>query len=97
MSVVTLVAGGQLLPRFVIFGAAAVLTPWYVLVRVVAEGGRQRAEARDRVIVVGDGEEGDLAPDRARRRPGTAGGRRRRVRHRVDDRCGHGLPLVVAR
>jgi lipopolysaccharide/colanic/teichoic acid biosynthesis glycosyltransferase len=60
MSVVTLVAGGQLLPRFVIFGAAAVVAPWYVLAAMVAEGGRQRAEARDRVIVVGDGEEGDL-------------------------------------
>ena len=60
MSVVTLVAGGQLLPRFVIFGAAAVVTPWYVLAAMVAEGGRQRAEARDRIIVVGDGEEGDL-------------------------------------
>ncbi len=60
MSLVTLVAGGQLLPRFVIFGAAAVATPWYVLCAVVAEGGRQRAEARDRVIVVGDSGEGDL-------------------------------------
>jgi lipopolysaccharide/colanic/teichoic acid biosynthesis glycosyltransferase len=60
MSVVTLVAGGQLLPRFVIFGAAAVLTPWYVVTAAVAEGGRQRAEARDRVLVVGDGDEGAL-------------------------------------
>src|SRR4051812_40214835 len=60
MSVVTLVAGGQLLPRFVIFGAAAVVTPVYVLAAMVAEGGRQRAEARDRVIVVGDGDEGAL-------------------------------------
>jgi len=50
MSVVTLVAGGQLLPRFVIFGAAAVVTPWYVLAAMVAEGGRQRAEARDREL-----------------------------------------------
>lgn len=60
MSLVTLVAGGQLLPRFVIFGAAAVVTPCFVLAAMVAEGGRQRAEARDRVIVVGDGEEGAL-------------------------------------
>src|SRR4029078_9751212 len=60
MSVVTLVAGGQLLPRFVIFGAAAVVTPWYVLAAMGAGGCRQRAEARDRIIVVGDGEEGDL-------------------------------------
>ena len=60
MSLVTLVAGGQLLPRLVIFGAAAVSVPWFVVCAAVAEGGRQRAEARDRVIVVGDGDEGDL-------------------------------------
>jgi len=60
MSLVTLGSGGQLLPRFVIFGAAAVAVPWYMLCAVVAEGGRQRAEARDRVIVVGDNGEGDL-------------------------------------
>ena len=58
MSLVTLVAGGQLLPRFVIFGAAAVIVPWNMLCAMVAEGGRQRAEARDRIIVVGDGDEG---------------------------------------
>ena len=60
MSLITLIAGGQLLPRLVIFGAAAVAAPWYVVCAAVAEGGRQRAEARDRVIVVGDGDEGDL-------------------------------------
>ncbi len=60
MSVVTLVAGGQLLPRFVIFGAAGILVPWYLLCARIAEGGRARAESRDRVIVVGDGDEGDL-------------------------------------
>ncbi len=58
MSLVTLVVGGQLLPRFVIFGAAAVTVPWNVLCAMVAEGGRKRAEARDRIIVVGDGDEG---------------------------------------
>jgi lipopolysaccharide/colanic/teichoic acid biosynthesis glycosyltransferase len=60
MSVVTLIAGGQLLPRFVILGAAAIVTPWYLLCASVAEGGRQRAEARDRVVVVGDSDEGAL-------------------------------------
>ena len=80
-------AGGQLLPRFVIFGAAAVRhavvrarAPWSP--RAVGSGPR-RAIA---IIVVGDGEEGDLAAHRARGRPGATGGRRRRVRHRVDDR-----------
>lgn len=60
MSLVTLVAGGQLLPRLVIFGAAAVSVPWFAVCAAVAEGGRQRAEARDRIIVVGDSDEGDL-------------------------------------
>ncbi|MEO6467957.1 MAG: sugar transferase [Acidimicrobiia bacterium] len=60
MSLITLIAGGQLLPRLVIFGAAAVSVPLFVVCAAVAEGGRQRAEARDRVIVVGDSDEGDL-------------------------------------
>ncbi len=60
MSLITLVAGGQLLPRFVILGAAAVSVPWYYLCAGIAEGGRARAESRDRIIVVGDGDEGDL-------------------------------------
>ena len=60
MSLMTLIVGGQLLPRLVIFGAAAVAAPWYMVCAAVAEGGRQRAEARDRVIVIGDGDEGDL-------------------------------------
>ena len=42
MSLVTLVAGGQLLPRFVIFGAAAVTAPWNMLCR---DGRRGRPAA----------------------------------------------------
>ena len=96
MSVVTLVAGGQLLPRFVIFGAAAVVTPWYVLAAMVAEGGRQRAEARDRIIVVGDGEEGDLLRTELAADP-----ERPAVVVGAYDTAsmtgsGHGLPLVAA-
>ena len=60
MSLITLTAGGQLLPRLVIFGVAAVSVPLFVVCAAVAEGGRQRAEARDRIIVVGDSDEGDL-------------------------------------
>jgi len=60
MSLITLMVGAQLLPRLVIFGAAAIAAPWYVLCAAVAEGGRQRAEARDRIIVIGDSDEGDL-------------------------------------
>ena len=53
ISAVQLVVGSALLPRVVVFGAAIVLVPWYVLCCLVAAGGRLRAEARDRVIVVG--------------------------------------------
>ena len=61
MSLLTLVAGGQLLP--------AVRDPRRrrgadALVRALRDGrpkgARQRAESRDRVIVVGDGDEGAL-------------------------------------
>jgi lipopolysaccharide/colanic/teichoic acid biosynthesis glycosyltransferase len=96
MSLVTLIAGGQLLPRLVIFGAAAVLTPWYVLCVSVAEGGRQRAEARDRIIVVGDGEEGALLRTELARDP-----ERPAVVVGAYDTAamvgtGNGLPLVAA-
>ncbi len=51
ISVVQLVAGDALLPRFVVFGAAVALIPWYLL--CVAFGGSQSATvARDRVLVV---------------------------------------------
>ncbi len=43
MSLVTLLTGGQLLPRFVILGAATILIPWYLLCAAVADGGRSRA------------------------------------------------------
>lgn len=60
ISIVQFVAGDALLPRSVVFGAAAVLVPWYVLCARLAAGGDERAEDRDRVIVVGGVDEGDL-------------------------------------
>ena len=94
MSVVTLVVGGQFLPRFVILGAATAVVPWYVLCARVAEGGRQRAEARDRVVVVGDNGDGDLlrtelagAPERPAVVVGT---------YDTESVTGEGLPLVRA-
>ena len=60
ISAVQLVAGSALLPRVVVFGAAVILVPWYVLCCMVAAGGRLRAEARDRVIVVGAVHEDEL-------------------------------------
>jgi lipopolysaccharide/colanic/teichoic acid biosynthesis glycosyltransferase len=94
MSLVTLVAGGQLLPRFVIFGAAAVLSPWYVLCARVARGGHDRAEQRDRVLVVGDRDEGgQLRAELAAHpeRPAVVVGS-----FLVADVTGDGLPLVRA-
>lgn len=66
ISVLQLFGGSALLPRFVVFGSAVVLVPWYVACAVLSTGGRARAEERDRVAVVaGPGEveilRGDLA------------------------------------
>jgi lipopolysaccharide/colanic/teichoic acid biosynthesis glycosyltransferase len=52
-----LVAGTALLPRGVVFGAAVVLMPWFILCAALARDGRSRAEGRDRVVLVaGPGE-----------------------------------------
>lgn len=52
MSTVQLFAGDALLPRFVVFGTAAILTPWYLLVSRIATDTRARAELNDRVVLV---------------------------------------------
>jgi lipopolysaccharide/colanic/teichoic acid biosynthesis glycosyltransferase len=52
VSAVELLAGDALLPRFVVFGSAVLLVPWYLLCTAIAQGGRSRAEDRDRVVVV---------------------------------------------
>ncbi len=57
ISVLQLVTGDALLPRFVVFGSAIVLVPWYLLCAALAVGGRQREAARDRVLLVGSPEE----------------------------------------
>lgn len=51
-SLLQLVVGDELLPRFVVFGTAVLLPDWYRLCVGMAAGGRSRAEARDRVVVV---------------------------------------------
>ncbi|MCZ7525791.1 MAG: sugar transferase [Acidimicrobiia bacterium] len=53
ISAVQLVAGDALLPRFVVFGAAAILVPWFVLTSRVASDADARARERDRVLLVG--------------------------------------------
>jgi lipopolysaccharide/colanic/teichoic acid biosynthesis glycosyltransferase len=59
ISVIQLFVGDALLPRAVVFGAALVLVPWYVLCTRVAGDARSRAEDRDRIVLVGDVDEAD--------------------------------------
>ena len=59
ISMLQLLVGDALLPRAVVFGAALVLVPWYVLCARVAGDARTRAEDRDRVVLVGDLDEAD--------------------------------------
>ncbi len=60
ISAIQLLAGDALLPRFVVFGSALLLVPWYLLCAAVAMGGRSRAEDRDQVVVVADLAEADM-------------------------------------
>lgn len=59
VSVLQLLVGDALLPRFVVFGAALLLIPWQVAVNALARSGRSRDEGRDRVVLVGSAD--DLA------------------------------------
>ncbi len=63
ISVFQLLAGTALLPRGVVFGAAVVLVPWFVLCATLARDGRTRAEGRDRVVVVAGAGEAALLSD----------------------------------
>ena len=54
MSVVQLAVGDALLPRFVVFGSALLLVPWYLLTVKLALDGRSLDERRDRVVVVAE-------------------------------------------
>jgi lipopolysaccharide/colanic/teichoic acid biosynthesis glycosyltransferase len=54
MSLVQLLAGTALLPRYVVFGSAVCLVPWYLACVALSTGGRRDALDRDRVVVVGD-------------------------------------------
>jgi lipopolysaccharide/colanic/teichoic acid biosynthesis glycosyltransferase len=52
VSVIQFLTGDALLPRFVVFGSAILLIPWYLLCAGISVGGRQRGAERDRVLVV---------------------------------------------
>jgi len=57
ISLIQLFLGDALLPRFVVFGSALLLPDWYRLCVGMSVGGRSRAEARDRVVIVAQPEE----------------------------------------
>jgi lipopolysaccharide/colanic/teichoic acid biosynthesis glycosyltransferase len=52
MSILQLLIGDALLPRFVVFGSALVSLPWLVLCARLNDLGTSRAEDRDRILVV---------------------------------------------
>ncbi len=58
ISAVQLLTGDALLPRFVVFGAALVVVPLGTAANALARRGSDRAEQRDRVVLVGS--DGDL-------------------------------------
>lgn len=60
VSLAQLFTGDALLPRFVVFGSALLLPDWYRICVSMAVGGRSRAEARDRVVLVASLEEAKI-------------------------------------
>jgi lipopolysaccharide/colanic/teichoic acid biosynthesis glycosyltransferase len=52
ISLLQLVAGSALLPRFVVFATPAVLVPFHVMCAALAADGRSRQAGRDRVVAV---------------------------------------------
>ncbi|MGQ0430952.1 MAG: sugar transferase [Microthrixaceae bacterium] len=69
VSLLQLFVGDALLPRFVVFGAAGTLPAWFVVSARVAHGGRLRAEARDRVVLVARDDEATALVMELGRRP----------------------------
>lgn len=53
ISAVQLVVGDRLLPRFVVFGSALLLVPWYYVLSALSGAGRRSLEQRDRAVIVG--------------------------------------------
>jgi len=73
ISVAQLVGGSAVLPRVVVLGSVAVLTPWYVLCWMVAGDARTRAADRDRVLVVAADDEVAVLTSELERSPERAG------------------------
>ncbi len=57
ISGVQLAVGSLLLPRFVVFSAVLLVTPWFAVCIGIADIGEERGQERDRVILVGGVEE----------------------------------------
>jgi lipopolysaccharide/colanic/teichoic acid biosynthesis glycosyltransferase len=60
ISALQMVFNSALLPRFVVFGAPVLLVPLFVACSALAEGGRARAEERDRLCVVAEPDEVEI-------------------------------------
>src|SRR3954465_2457865 len=69
ISIVQLVTGDELLPRFVVFGSVLLMVPWGLLCSALAHGGRLRAQARDRVVLVSVPAEAVALRDELREHP----------------------------
>ncbi len=69
ISVLQLLFGSALLPRFVVFGTPAVLTPLYALCAALANDGRSRDARRDRLILVGGIDEASELTDELAENP----------------------------
>jgi lipopolysaccharide/colanic/teichoic acid biosynthesis glycosyltransferase len=69
MSFLQLLLGSALLPRFTVFGAAALLVPWSVFVSLIDRGADDRAEERDRVVFVGSAADAAMLTDELAARP----------------------------
>jgi lipopolysaccharide/colanic/teichoic acid biosynthesis glycosyltransferase len=69
ISVLQLLVGSAVLPRFVVFGAALALVPIYSALTVLSSGGRAREEERDRVVLVAAADEAASLRDELAREP----------------------------
>lgn len=69
ISMVQLLVGDALLPRFVVFGAALLNVPVQVAVNALARDGRSRAEERDRVLLIASPAERERLIDDLRMEP----------------------------
>jgi lipopolysaccharide/colanic/teichoic acid biosynthesis glycosyltransferase len=88
------------LPRFVVFASAAVLTPTYAMLALLAHGGRNRTEERERIVVVAEDGAAEVLTselDRTSERPAVVVGSLSGLDARHDYPATHPLVEVVQR